>query len=101
MKLTKSVQMELPFVVAVSSNELDNRRKRRKYWYYVVKRRSQEMLSVDTKGDYVWIPHDTVNLYPHLFSTKWLAQQCASSRPYASVERYLWDVDKMKSRGKS
>ena len=93
----RSEQLELPFPDLPSALETISGKSGIKAWYYILNPRKQEMLALDDLGNYVWIPHDTARLTPHLFGGKTLARQTARNFKFSIIKRYLWPVGDTRS----
>ena len=90
--MSSTKQLKLPWKLNESQFEPISRVAETKRWYYVVKVLTDEMLAMDDMGNYVFVPHDTVRLTPHLFGSKRLAQQVSCQMKYTAVDVWRWQL---------
>lgn len=90
--MSKSIQLELPWDVHLSPGNGNRDRNDTTVWYYLYNSLRDEMLTIDANGRWCWVSHDTIRGTPHLFNTRWLAQNMQRNYPKSQIKRYRYKV---------
>lgn len=90
--MSKSKQMSLPGFDRCVTGQSGTAKSGATTWYYVAIVRRDVMLGLDDNGNYVFIPHDTVRLTPHLFNNKSMAERIARKYKFTTVKKWPWNL---------